>query len=787
MTKKREWRLTAFAAFLGAAAIIVSGAQAQGGGTPTGGTNCYVNGQWVFYPSGGCPGGGGGGGNANTTTRQDAMDWSHYVSAFNRAVKLYKRGVPDTNTARALSECQSALSSIDEALQYEPDEGDAQTLRRQITSCISSANGTLAVLRGDIDQGISYYRQAESEYPESNDFWEKNIAWAESKRQQAIAAQQQAIADAQARAEAERAAQKKAQIDALWAQGTQLQDNNDYKGAEAIWRQIIVFYPQNAAAYFNLGRALRFEEHYAEAEAAYRESIRLYPADWAAEFDLGVVLEAQDRHAEAEAAFRQAIQIDPKNATGEVILGGLLVNLHRNAEAEAALRQAIQLDPKNALAEIYLGILFENTSRLAEAEAALRQAIQLDPQNVQAELDLGSLLEFQFRYTEAEPAYRRAIQLDPTNLETVLKLGDVLKLSDRFVEAEAVFRRAIQLDPNSSNSEQELGVALGAQKKYAEAEAAYRKAIELDPKNWYAESQLGILFKNQNRFAEAEAALIKAFQLNPKDFDSESLLSELYKDQKRYAEAEVACRKVLELLPANLYGHQSALDALQAVIDLEAKARAVTASSVPTGAAAAVSGPVFWLTSDGHKIPIESGKPIFLNQHVITGKAGHLQVLLLDGTVFTLGQNSDMVLDDFVYDPANDQHTIMARLTKGVFRWVTGKTARKDPASMKVILPVGTIGPRGTDFEAAVETDGSGDVKLYSGQLEITETKTGRIFLMNAGETVTYGSDGIFSPPKRLEPAGSARRPTAPENSCCYFVARLASAVVRWLRREQAT
>jgi tetratricopeptide (TPR) repeat protein len=595
MTKKREWRLAAFAAFLCAATIVVSGAQAQGSGTPTGGTNCYVNGQWVFYPSGGCPPGGGGG--TTITTRQEANDYSHYVSAYNRAMKLYKQGVP-ADAARAISLCQSALSFIDEALQYEPGDGDAQNLRRQITACISSGNGTLAVQRGDVDQGISYYRQAESEYPESNNIWEKNIAWAESKRQQAIAGQQQA------------------QIDALWAQGKQLSKNEDYKGAEAIWRQVIALDPQNSSAYYNLGMSLIYQDRYTDAEAVFRK--------------------------------------------------------------------AIELNPRYAHAQLELGITLEALQRYAEAVASLQLATQLDPENSEAE-------------------YR---------------LGYVLMDEVRFAEAEAAFRKSIELNPNDYDTQYALGELLVRQKRYAEAETALRQAIQLNPKDPLYERQLGYALWGQNRFTESEAAYRKALELSPGDADIQN--------------------------------------ALQSVIDLEAKVRkqelaSQQGSNVPTGAAATVSGPVFWVTSDGQEIPIESGKPVFFNQHVITREGGHLQVLLVDGTVFTMGPNSNMVLDDFVYDPASDQHTIMARITKGVFRFVTGKTARKDPASMKVTLPEGTIGPRGTDFEATVLEDGSGDVKLYSGQLEISETKTGRIFLMNAGETVTFGIDGIFSPLKKMQ------------------------------------
>ncbi len=93
---------------------------------------------------------------------------------------------------------------------------------------------------------------------------------------------------------------------------------------------------------------------------------------------------------------------------------------------------------------------------------------------------------------------------------------------------------------------------------------------------------------------------------------------------------------------------------------------------------------------------IESGKTLFMNDHVTTNAAGRLQVLLLDETVFTLGPNSDMVLDEFVYDPSNDEGKVAARVTKGVFRFVTGKVARRDPAKMSVKLAAGTIGIRGT-------------------------------------------------------------------------------------------
>ena len=136
---------------------------------------------------------------------------------------------------------------------------------------------------------------------------------------------------------------------------------------------------------------------------------------------------------------------------------------------------------------------------------------------------------------------------------------------------------------------------------------------------------------------------------------------------------------------------------------------AALADTARIGVAGAVSGRVEAQAAKKGAVGrvVNSGKPLFLNDHVTTDKAGRLQVLLLDETVFTLGPNADMVLDEFVYDPAGGEGKVTARVTKGVFRFITGKIARKDPAQMKVKLPVGTIGIRGTEVVGEVSSEGS--------------------------------------------------------------------------------
>ena len=131
------------------------------------------------------------------------------------------------------------------------------------------------------------------------------------------------------------------------------------------------------------------------------------------------------------------------------------------------------------------------------------------------------------------------------------------------------------------------------------------------------------------------------------------------------------------------YGQEYARDAL-AFDDL-------VLSLTRVGAVGSSRGEFYLITPDGRKVAGEAAAKaqVSTGTRIVTGPDGHLQTRLLDETVFTIGPNSDVVIDEFVYDPDTSVHKVSARVTKGLFRWVTGKVARKDPEQMKVNLPNG--------------------------------------------------------------------------------------------------
>ena len=132
---------------------------------------------------------------------------------------------------------------------------------------------------------------------------------------------------------------------------------------------------------------------------------------------------------------------------------------------------------------------------------------------------------------------------------------------------------------------------------------------------------------------------------------------------------------------------------------------------------------------------------------IVTGPTGRAQMMLPDETVFTVGPNANMIIDDFVYDPAAPTASMSASVISGTVRFITGKIAAKDPAKMKVWMKVGAIGPRGTDFECTAEK-GSSSLKVFSGEVEFTPAKGGAAIRVRAGEMLTFDDDHRIVGPK---------------------------------------
>ena len=131
------------------------------------------------------------------------------------------------------------------------------------------------------------------------------------------------------------------------------------------------------------------------------------------------------------------------------------------------------------------------------------------------------------------------------------------------------------------------------------------------------------------------------------------------------------------------------------------------------GVAAALRGEVLRVSTGSDTAatgPVSSGSRIFLGDEIEVAAGGRMQIMLLDETVFTLGSGAKLVIDEFVYDPAAQSGSMTTQITKGAFRFVSGKLAKSSPQAMKVKLPTASISIRGTQVAGIVDEDGSSQV-----------------------------------------------------------------------------
>ncbi len=158
---------------------------------------------------------------------------------------------------------------------------------------------------------------------------------------------------------------------------------------------------------------------------------------------------------------------------------------------------------------------------------------------------------------------------------------------------------------------------------------------------------------------------------------------------------------------------------------------------------------------------VNIGKSVFYNQRVTTNAAGLVQVLLVDGSTFTVGPNSNLVIDKFVYDPARGKGEMTATVSKGVLRYVGGKLSKHEGA-VQVRTPHGQLGIRGGITQ--MEVNASGGRFLFDfGELM-------QLFQRNGYVLSVYQPGNLID----LNQSPAFIRPATPED-IAFFLSQLTS------------
>lgn len=95
---------------------------------------------------------------------------------------------------------------------------------------------------------------------------------------------------------------------------------------------------------------------------------------------------------------------------------------------------------------------------------------------------------------------------------------------------------------------------------------------------------------------------------------------------------------------------------------------------------------------------IKAGKTMRLQRGDVlrTGADGKLGVIFDDDTIIAVGPNSRISIDEFLFRPAENKMSFVARIFTGAISYISGQIARLAPERVRLETPEATIGTRGT-------------------------------------------------------------------------------------------
>ena len=100
----------------------------------------------------------------------------------------------------------------------------------------------------------------------------------------------------------------------------------------------------------------------------------------------------------------------------------------------------------------------------------------------------------------------------------------------------------------------------------------------------------------------------------------------------------------------------------------------------------------------GKKLPATVGQVVHQGDVVVTGADGSVGITFRDSSLLSVGPDSVLAIDRFVFDSTTHQGSFDSSLKQGTLAVVSGKLAKQSPEAMKVKTPAAILGVRGTEF-----------------------------------------------------------------------------------------
>lgn len=106
----------------------------------------------------------------------------------------------------------------------------------------------------------------------------------------------------------------------------------------------------------------------------------------------------------------------------------------------------------------------------------------------------------------------------------------------------------------------------------------------------------------------------------------------------------------------------------------------------------------------GKELSVNIGDRVYRNDTIRTGADSSAGIIFEDNTILSLGPNSAIVIEEYIFAPEKGVLSMVARILRGTASYLSGIIGKQSPEAVKFHTPDATIGIRGTQFLVRAES-----------------------------------------------------------------------------------
>lgn len=168
----------------------------------------------------------------------------------------------------------------------------------------------------------------------------------------------------------------------------------DYADADKWFSQVVQETPNDANAWYLLGRTKYNLNNFRDAISSYEHALAIEPKNIEAENNVGLCWQELNEPEKARTAFQAAIDWQgdaPHDAQPFLNMGTLLASQNDFDHALTYLNKAAALSPENPKIHEQLGGVYTKQQKLTQAQGELERAVELAPETSALHYQLGQI------------------------------------------------------------------------------------------------------------------------------------------------------------------------------------------------------------------------------------------------------------------------------------------------------------------------------------------------------------------------------------------------------------